>query len=339
MSMPIGLRFFLVTLILAMGGSLNAAGVGDGSNSQRQIQTFTLAQTRLRDPFIMTDQASKTYYLLTAIMRPPGSNRHGVSVLTSKDLKTWQGPYRIFEIGPDFWAQRSVWAPEMHRYQGRYYLFATMNSPKKLPEAPWPDWPAKTLRGTQVLVADSPRGPFAPFRDRAHTDSNLMTLDGTLWVEDGVPYMVYCHEWVQVRDGTIDLIRLKDDLSDVVGDPTTLFKASDAPWTPPGRDSYVTDGPCLYRTKTGTLLMIWSSFTATGYTTGIAISESGKARGPWRHQHEPLFTTDGGHGCIFRAFDGTLMLTLHSPNRSGWERALLFELEDTGDTIRIRKKW
>ena len=104
------------------------------------------------------------------------------------------------------------------------------------------------------------------------------------------------------------------------------------------RRGYVTDGPCLYRTKTGTLLMIWSSFTATGYTTGVAISQSGTVHGPWRHQPEPLVTDDGGHGCIFRAFDGTLMLTLHSPNGDRRERALRFELEDTGDSIRIKKQ-
>ena len=84
--------------------------------------------------------------------------------------------------------------------------------------------------------------------------------------------------------------------------------------------------------------MIWSSFTPTGYTTGIAISQSGKVHGPWNHQPEPLFKDDGGHGTIFRTFDGTLMLVLHCPNRGPHERAHLFELEDTGTTIRIAEK-
>jgi beta-xylosidase len=324
--------------MLTLGGSLSAAGVGDGSLSDPKIQTFSLSQTRLRDPFILADEATGTYYLITSLMRAPGSNRQGVSALTSTDLKIWRGPYPVFEIEPDFWAQGSVWAPEMHRYQGRYYLFATMNSSEKLPDEPWLDWPDKTRRSTQVLVADSPLGPFRPFHNRAHVDPNLMTLDGTLWVEDNIPYMVYCHEWVQVKDGTIDAIRLKDDLSDVVGAPITLFKASDAPWTPPDRDRYVTDGPCLYRTRTDRLLLIWSSFAPTGYTTGIAISQSGKVHGPWNHQPEPLFKDDGGHGTIFRTFDGTLMLVLHCPNRGPNERAHLFELEDTGTTIRIVEK-
>jgi hypothetical protein len=41
----------------------------------------------------------------------------------------------------------------------------------------------------------------------------MMTLDGTLWVEDELPYMVFCHEWVQIKDGTVESVRLKDDLS------------------------------------------------------------------------------------------------------------------------------
>lgn len=321
--------FLTASLLASIHSPLHAAS--------GPVQTFRLAETRLRDPFILPDKATGTYYLVTASVPMPGPARHGVCVLTSKDLQTWTGPYPVFRIEPDFWAQGSVWAPEMHRYHGRYYLFATMNSPAELPDEPWPNWPAKTKRGTQILVADSPQGPFAPFANRATTDPNLMTLDGTLWVEDDVPYMVYCHEWVQIKDGAVDLVRLTDDLSAVAGEPVRLFTASDAPWTPADKPSYVTDGPCLYRTKAGRLLMIWSSFTASGYTTGIAFSMSGKVQGPWTHQAEPLFTDDGGHGCIFRTFDDRLMLVLHAPNSGGRERARLFELEDTGRTIRIKQ--
>ncbi len=308
-------------------------------SAAQETRTFTLAETRLRDPYILPDPPTQTYYLVTSSVRPVGLRANTVSVLRSKDLRTWTGPYPIFEIGPDFWAQGHIWAPEMHPYRGKYYLFATMNGSRRLIDEPWPDWPDKTERGTQVLVADSPMGPFGPFANRSHTDPNIMALDGTLWVEEGVTYMVYCHEWVQIRDGTIELIRLKDDLSDVVGPPVTLFKASEAPWTPEGRDRYVTDGPFLYRTRTGRLLMIWSSFTDTGYTTGIAASQSGRVQGPWVHMPTPLFRKDGGHGMIFTTFDGILMLLLHSPNRGPDERARLFELVDDGDTIRIATDW
>lgn len=46
---------------------------------------------------------------------------------------------------------------------------------------------------------------------------------------------------IHARDGTIKVARLKHDLSEIVGEARLLFKASDASWTPRGRDRYVTD--------------------------------------------------------------------------------------------------
>jgi hypothetical protein len=135
------------------------------------------------------------------------------------------------------------------------------------------------------------------------------------------------------------MIRLKADLSDVEGEPVVLFHGSEAPWSRMSKQygCYVTDGPFLYGTETGKLLMIWSSGGPSGYAEGSAVSQSGKLKGPWTQMAEPLFKADGGHGMIFRKFDRTLMLVLHQPNRAA-ERARLFELEDTGDTIRIKNE-
>lgn len=99
---------------------------------------------------------------------------------------------------------------------------------------------------------------------------------------------------------------------------------------------HVTDGPYLYRSKSGKLFMTWSSGGYHGYTTGVAISDSGKLAGPWKQQAEPVFSADGGHAMIFKRFDGQLMMVLHQPNKGGLERAKLFEMEDTGETLRIK---
>ncbi len=303
-----------------------------------EARTVRLSDVRIRDPFILPDEATKTYYLCVSHSVGGDRTKTGVAVYTSKDLETWRGPLSVFEVPSDFWGQKGVWAPELHAYRGKYYIFTTFDTDDKFPDQ-WPNWLPRVKRGSQVLVGDSPMGPFRPFRNRSHTATNLMTLDGTLRVEDGVRYMVYCHEWVQIKDGTVELVRLKEDLSDVEGEPVTLFKGSDALWARPLKEypgAYVTDGPFLYRTKTGKLLMVWSSFGEGGYTTGIAMSRSGKVKGPWRQAAEPLFSGDGGHGMIFRKFDGTLMLVLHQPNCSPNERARLFELEDTGETVKIK---
>jgi GH43 family beta-xylosidase len=245
----------------------------------------------------------------------------------------------IFEIPENFWTQRGIWAPELHRYKDKFYLFLTFDSDQKFPEQ-WRDWLPRVKRGSQVLVADKVDGPFQPFdATRSTLPTDMMTLDGTLFVEDGVPYMVFCHEWVQVTDGTVEYIQLTDDLSAIVGEPKRLFQGSDAPWAKKtSYGSYVTDGVWFYRTKTGRLLMLWSSVGAGGYTTGVAISESGKLGGPWKQQAEPIFTTDGGHPMLFKRLDGQLMMILHSPNQVPNERAVIMEMEDLGDTIRV-KRW
>jgi hypothetical protein len=172
-----------------------------------------------------------------------------------------------------------------------------------------------------------------------------MCLDGTLWVEDKVPYMIYCHEWVEVKDGEMCLVPLKKDLSEPAGQPVRLFCASAASWSTgsnaanPADKTYVTDGCFLYKTKDGKLLMIWSSFKNGSYAIGIAESVTGKVHGPWRQQKDLLFDSHGGHGMIFRHFDGRLCLVFHAPNSPGGsERAHIYELEDVGTSLRLKQE-
>jgi arabinan endo-1,5-alpha-L-arabinosidase len=148
--------------------------------------------------------------------------------------------------------------------------------------------------------------------------------------------MVYCHEWVQISDGAVGYVQLKDDLSEIAGEPKNLFRGSQAPW---GQISgtygcYVTDGPYLYTGKTGKLYMIWTSGGKSGNSLGVAISDSGKIAGPWRQQEEAVYSANGGHGMLFRTFEVKLMMIIHSPY-NGDTRPHLFEMEDTGETLKI----
>ncbi|MDR3262018.1 MAG: glycoside hydrolase family 43 protein [Tannerella sp.] len=305
---------------------------------QQQQQEIT--GIHIRDPYILPDSKSGYYYMYSS---SPGQDKEGkmiggVAVFKSKDLENWEGPINVFVVPESNWITGTVWAPEVHAYNGKYYLFATLNSEmewKKKREG----WPSFTFRGTQIFHADTPEGPFQPFDCVPHTPMDYMALDGTLWVEDGKPYMVFCHEWVQVTDGTMELVELQPDLSAPVGRPLSLFCASSAGWTPEGRESYVTDGCFLYRTRTEKLLMIWSSFTQEGYAIGIAESVTGKVTGPWKQHPKPLFNRNGGHGMIFKTFDGRIRIVFHQPNSpGGTERAHIFELEDTGDELIVKQE-
>lgn len=305
---------------------------------------LTLDDINIRDPFIVPVAEEGVYYMYSSSsVKENGAVYGGVMAYKSKDLKHWDAPVRVFDVPRDNYLTGTVWAPEVHKYNGKYYLFATLNSDIKW-KGSWKGHPTFTHRSTQIFWSDKPEGPFQAFENKLpHTPIGEMCLDGTLWVENGVPYMIYCHEWVEVMDGEMKIVRLKEDLSEPVGQPIRLFCASAASWSTgsgnedPKLRTYVTDGCFLYRTKADKLLMIWSSFKNGDYAIGIAESTTGKVIGPWRQQAEPLFDKHGGHGMIFRTFDGRLCVVLHAPNSpAGQERAHIFEIEDLGHTLRLK---
>ena len=292
-----------------------------------------LGDIQIRDPFVLRENGY-TYLLGSTdpdIWRAPGV---GFDIYRSNgSLTDWEGPFPAFRPGSGFWSHKNFWAPELYRFQGAYYMFATFQ-------------PDEGRRGTAVLRGDTPLGPFTPWSDGPVTPREWESLDGTLFVDEaGAPWMVFCHEWQQVGDGEICAMPLTTDLRAAVGEPSLLFHASDAAWAKPLRGrppgSYVTDGPFLYRMTTGTLLLLWSSFGETGnYCIGTAVSESGTLGGPWRQSDEPVYAADGGHGMVFTAADGKIYLSIHTPNRTPDERAIFVELREgdrsltpTGQTI------
>ncbi len=312
-------------------------------------QGLRLPEMPVHDPWILAHEETKTYHLYSMARRREGAtNRCGTLAYTSRDLLNWDGPHTVFLIPDGCWAApgEGAWAPEVHRHNGKYCLFVTLHNASRVIDRPPDAWRVTHLRGTTIAVADSPAGPFALLRtDGPVAPDDFMTLDGTLFVEDGTPWLVYAHEWIQVIDGTIEAVPLTPDLSAAAGEPIHLFKGSDAPWINANRkpskrgNRYVTDGPELFRTKTGRLLMLWSSYGNGGYVQTLARSESGRLAGPWT-QLPPLVGNDAraggndsGHGMLFRTFEGQLMMVLHQPFNNA--RAKLYDIEDTGDSLRV----
>ena len=201
----------------------------------------------------------------------------------------------------------NFWAPEVHKYNGAYYMFTTYKSSEN------------GHRGCTVLKADKPEGPFVEISDGHLTPSDWDSIDATLYIDkQGQPWMVFVHEWTSTDDGIgrMAAAKLSPDLSHFVSEPIELFRADDAPWA----NYCVTDGCWMYRCQNGELIMIWSNFASDGYSIGIARSDNGEIDGNWSQDVERLFsreldgTYDGGHGMIFHGLDGKMYLSLHSPN-------------------------
>src|SRR5262245_22126124 len=91
------------------------------------VSTRPLSAIRVRDPFILADSRSSTYYLYvqTANRLGESTTHRGVEVYVSADLEHWTGPFTVFSVPATSWARHQVWAPEVHEYLGKYYLFVT----------------------------------------------------------------------------------------------------------------------------------------------------------------------------------------------------------------------
>jgi beta-xylosidase len=299
-------------------------------------EDIPLDSIRLSDPFILADKNTSMYYMTGT----------GGKLWKSKDLKKWTGTFQVTKTNPESWMGKNpaIWAAELHYYKGKYYYFATFTNPQVKID---------TVRGNEierrachVLVSDKADGPYVPMRDSVYLPANKPTLDGTLWVDkDGKPYMVYCYEWLQNWDGTIEKIELKPDLSGSIGKGKLLFRASESPWSREKQDgkivpNKVTDGPYLFYTGTGRLGMIWTSWIYDVYTQGVAYSQSGTLDGPWIQEKDPITPPNYGHGMFFQTLEGRWLMAIHShKNVNGRYLRIpyLFEVDFSGDKLIVGK--
>ncbi len=285
----------------------------------------------LSDPFVVADPVTKTYYMTGT----------AGDIFKSTDLELWTRlPWAIRTngiawIGANHTSPspRQIWAPELYYRDGAYYNIVTFTNPNAQTEDT-----RHARRSIHILKSDKPEGPYSKIAggDDIYLPASKMAIDGTLWEEDGRTYLVYCYEWVQAGDGGIEYVELKPDLTGIIGEAKTICHASDGrAWN----NSPVTDGPYLFRTQTGRLGMIWTSWRSGVYVQGVSYSDNGKLNGRWTHSKAPVTPDNHGHGMLFHTFDGQLLLSIHSNRNIDLEQQrferhpALFVVDDRGDEL------
>ena len=275
-----------------------------------RVRTLTFDELSMSDPFIYPDPETHTYYLTSS----------GGRMYKSKDLKTWEGPYNIIDI-KGLWLEKAGFAAaaEIHKIGDYYYYAGT-----------WSDH-------SDLIQQDQPR--------------DWDCIDGTLYEENGKIYMIFVHEWTQIIDGTMDYIELAPDLSYTVSEhPVTMFRASELPCCGemnglgeatfglkmPG---WVTDGPQMFRTQTGKLGMLWSTWGKERYLQAVCYSESGTIAGPWVQEPEPFLANNSGHGMLFRTFEGKLVYIVHHVEGNGPRKPQMWSVDDSGDKLVLLDRW
>ena len=306
--------------------------------NQNQIRTVHFNDLSMSDPYIYPDQETKTYYLTSS----------GGRMYKSKDLVMWEGPYNIIDLSGT-WCEAAGFAAaaEIHKIGKYYYYAGTWSDHGEIIQA-IPGRYNVPHNQTYLLRSEKPEGPYVPFSVTPGYDyqpHEWDCIDGTLYEEDGHIYMVFVHEWTQLIDGTMDYIELSSDLTETISEwPVTMFRASAAPFCKemntigeatfglkmPG---WVTDGPQMFRTQTGKLGMLWSTWGDGRYLQGICYSQSGTIAGPWVQEEKPFLGNNSGHGMLFRTFEGKLMYVVHHVEGNGPRKPQYWNVDDSGDKL------
>lgn len=319
--MKFGFKALTATICCLVFVGLNMAPVF--AEEKYPIKTKELL---IRDPYVLVSDGR--YYMYGTGL----AQGNGYGVVVSEDLQNWSQKKNVFTADDSFDGYENFWAPECHYYNGLYYLFATYKSK------------TSQKRGVAIFSCETPDGEFIPWSDGHITPKNIDCIDGTLYVdESGQPWIVYVNEWTSTPDGIGEMaaMKLDKDLRSACSDPIVLFRANGHNWT----NEIVTDGPFIYRTCKGQLLMLWSNFAKSGgYAVGCAKSDNGKIDGIWIQQPEAVYkqdkvnSNDGGHAMLFTDLDGQLTMALHSPNvnvNGEFETAKFIPVSDNGNSIEI----
>jgi beta-xylosidase len=232
------------------------------------------------DPTIMRD--GKDYYMTHSSF----DYVPGLTVFHSTDLVNWKPiSYALSSY------ISSVWAPDICKYNGRYYIYFTVAN-----------------KGNFVVYADSPYGPW----------SNPVNLNVD-WIDP-------CHvvdetgqRWLFLSGG--HRIKLAADGLSTIG---KLEKVYDG-WKYP--DSWETEGQALEGPKLKKIGHYYYMLSAQGGTAGpptshmVIVARSRSINGPWENApNNPLIHTynrsekwwSKGHGSLIDAPDGRWWIVYHT---------------------------
>ncbi|RVT43567.1 family 43 glycosylhydrolase [Sphingobium algorifonticola] len=265
-----------------------------GKDNQRIAD---LGDGRFRNPVMAGDHPDPTilkdgddYYMTFSTF----DAYPGLLIWHSRDLVNWQpvGPALTRPIG-------SVWAPELCKHDGRYFLYI----PTKNPTTNW------------VIHADRIEGPWSDPIDLKlphHIDP------GHAVGEDG-------SRWLFLSGG--DRIRLRADGLATVGNVEHVYD----PWRYPDTwdvEGFSPEGPKITR-RGGWFYLITAVGGTAGPPTGhmVIAARSRSIHGPWEHHPaNPLVRTvssaeqwwSRGHATLVEAPDGQWWSVYHGYEKDYW---------------------
>ncbi len=257
----------------------------------------------VRDPAIIRD--GDTYYMTFTMW--PFANREegrmnlvdngsspGIQLFSSKDLKTWKSEnwlVKSSELPVDSPYKHRFWAPEIHKFNSKFYLIFTADNWSKPRYNPAGNWGAAGY--AFVGVSDKITGPYKhiTYIPDGACDTTLMQDKA------GQIYAVMPKYHVFIRP--IDLSRLYKGEVKWQGPETKIVECDDANTLLSDKPNYL-EGPWITRNGEKYALF-FAQFFGNSYWTGVAYADN--PLGPWsKDVRGKVF--EGGHLNVFDGPDG-----------------------------------
>ncbi|MDL2205970.1 glycoside hydrolase family 43 protein, partial [Eubacteriales bacterium OttesenSCG-928-N13] len=304
-----------LTLALLMGVSGGALAESD------DLQLLDVAQfsdwyyqnpstiTDVGDPQIL--RAEDAYWCFAT------SSGRGYRVWRSEDLVHWEKQKEhAFLLNFDSWARGAFWAPEVYAYRGKYYMFYSASG--------------EGVTGMRIGIAasDAPGGPYVDIAPQPLFDPGFSVIDASFFVDDdGQPYLYYardCSENVVdgVHESHIYGVKLADDLSAIVGEPTLLLTPDQVWETDSGLEWLWNEGPIVLKHE-GKYHLYYSANFYGSKEYGAGVAQSSSPLGPFEKradnpilryidQDDEVLVSGPGHNSFVETPGGELFTVYHT---------------------------
>jgi beta-xylosidase len=281
----------------------------EGPTTVKQ-QLANTSNPLLADPTIFFNEGK--YYLYGTVGKNADS---GFKAYSSVDKITWKDEGYVLRKGESF-GSKGFWAPQLFKYQGKFYMAYTANE------------------HIAIASANSPLGPFTQ-KEQKPLEAPVRMIDPYVYFDPSGKIYLY---HVRLQEGNrIFIAELAKDLSAI--DTTTVQECISAslPWEDTQNVRWkVTEGPAVIR-HDGLYYLIYSAndFRNPDYAIGFATATS--PAGPWtKSNSSPIISrkyigiNGTGHGDILMDKNGKIVYVFHvhsSDTQVAPRRTAIIELQ------------
>ncbi|MET0209533.1 MAG: glycoside hydrolase family 43 protein [Burkholderiaceae bacterium] len=277
------------------------------------------------DPWVVFHEGA---YYLTATFDPEG----GLWIYRSTHLSDWRHAEKrkVWNAEPSGPRSAMIWAPELHRLNGKWYLYFTASDK------------VDANHRHYVLEADHPMGPFRDL-GRVHAAHERYSIDGSvLKLADGKLYWMYADDGLWIAPMSSPSRADGPGVRIAVGehDWERSWHKREGRWEPQANNFWI-EAPQALQHGGRTFVVYSAGHTAAVYYLGLLelVGKDPMLPSSWRKTPKPVFGPhEGPDGGVYAP--GHCSFTKSPDGKEDWivyHAKDVYENDATGRTMRVQR--